>query len=153
MKNYKFTSVLHKTTRGGYGVEFPYDVKKEFGTGGMVKVKAKIGGVDYRGSLTPMGGQNHMLIVLKEIREKLGLTNGDKINIELSQDTEPRVVIIPDDLKRLFQKNKTAKDIFDGMSYTHRKEYVNWINDAKKDETRQRRLLKTLEMLLEKKHL
>ncbi|KUG26173.1 hypothetical protein ASZ90_004006 [hydrocarbon metagenome] len=132
MKNYKFTSVLHKTTRGGYGVEFPYDVKKEFGTGGMVKVKAKIGGVDYRGSLTPMGGQNHMLIVLKEIREKLGLTNCDKINIELSQDTEPRVVIIPDDLKRLFQKNKTAKDIFDGMSYTHHKDMLIGLTMQKK---------------------
>jgi len=39
------------------------------------------------------------------------------------------------------------------MSYTHRKEYVNWINEAKKEETRQRRLIKAIEMLLEKKHL
>lgn len=153
MKTYKFTAKLIKTNRGGYGVEFPYDVRAEFGTGGMVKVKTKIGGIAYRGSLTPMGGSNHMLIVLKDIRAKLGIKENDEINIEIKQDTEERVVTIPEDLMNLFKKNKKAKEVFDGMSYTHRKEYANWINEAKKPETRERRLSKTIEMLLEKKHL
>lgn len=153
MKTYRFNAKLIKTNRGGYGVEFPYDVRAEFGTGGMVKVKAKIGGIDYRGSLTPMGGSNHMLIVLKDIRAKLGIKENDEINIEIKQDTEERVVIIPEDLMNLFKKNKKAKEIFDGMSYTHRKEYANWINEAKKPETRERRLIKTIDMLLENKHL
>lgn len=153
MKKFKFTSVLRITGRGGYGVDVPIDVREEFGTGGMVKVKAKIGDINYRGSLTPMGGKNHMLIVLKKIREELGVKEGDKLKIELIEDKEPRTVKVPDDLKRLFVKNNKAGEIFNGMSYTHRKEYVNWINEAKKEETRERRLKKTIEMLLEKKHL
>jgi len=56
-------------------------------------------------------------------------------------------------LKNLFTKNKKAKEIFDELSYTHRKEYVRWINEAKRDETRERRLKKTIQMLIEKKHL
>jgi uncharacterized protein YdeI (YjbR/CyaY-like superfamily) len=119
----------------------------------MVKVKTKISGIDYRGSLTPMGGGNHMLIVVKKIREELGVKEGDKLKIELAEDKAPRLVEVPVDLKKLFTKNKKAKEIFDEMSYTHRKEYVNWINEAKKEETRQRRLIKAIEMLLEKKHL
>lgn len=153
MKTYKFTAGLKKTLRGGYGVDVPLDVKKEFGTKGMVKVKTKISGIDYRGSLTPMGGGNHILIVVKKIREELGVKEGDKLKIELAEDKAPRLVEVPADLKKLFTKNKKAKEIFDGMSYTHRKEYVNWINEAKKEETRQRRLIKAIEMLLEKKHL
>ncbi|MCZ7603477.1 MAG: YdeI/OmpD-associated family protein [Melioribacteraceae bacterium] len=153
MKTYKFTAKLIKTKRGGYGVEFPYDARTEFGTGGMVKAKAKIGGINYRGSLTPMGGSNHMLIVLKDIRAKLGLKENDEIKIEIKQDTEERVVIIPNDLQEILKENKKAKEVFDRMSYTHRKEYSNWINEAKKPETREKRLIKTLEMLLANKHL
>lgn len=153
MKTYKFTSELRITERGGYGVDVPLDIRKEFGTGGMVKVKAKIGGIDYRGSLTPMGGSNHMLLVLKKIREELGVKEGDKLKIEFVEDKEPRVVKVPANLNKLFEKNKKAKEIFEGMSYTHRKEYVRWIEEAKRDETRERRLNKTIEMLLEKKHL
>ena len=153
MKTYKFTSELKITERGGYGVDVPIDVKNEFGIRRMVKVKAKIGGINYRGSLTPMRGKNHMPIVLKKIREELGIVEGDNLKIEIVEDVEPRVVSLPDNLNKLFTKNKKAKEIYEGMSYTHRKEYVRWINEAKKEETRERRLQKTIEMLLEEKHL
>lgn len=153
MKKYKFDAELVITERGGYGVHIPFNVKKEFGFGGMLKVKAKIGGIDYRGSLTPVGNGRHMLIVLKKIREELGAELGDNLHIEFVEDKSPRVIKIPEDLQKLFNKNKSAKKIFEDLSYTHKKEYVEWINEAKREGTRQRRLHKTIEMLKENKHL
>jgi uncharacterized protein YdeI (YjbR/CyaY-like superfamily) len=62
-------------------------------------------------------------------------------------DAEERVITVPEELKRLFKSEKDAKANFEKLSYTHQREYVNWINEAKKDETRQNRIAKTIEML------
>jgi len=64
-------------------------------------------------------------------------------------DTEERVIEIPKDLLKEFRKDKEAKAFFDKLSFTHRREYVNWINEAKKEETRQKRIVKTIEMVNE----
>ena len=71
----------------------------------------------------------------------------DEVTISVEPDTEPRLIEIPPDLARELKKDKEAKAFFDKLSYTHQKEYVTWINEAKKQETRQNRILKTLEML------
>jgi uncharacterized protein YdeI (YjbR/CyaY-like superfamily) len=91
-----------------------------------------------------------LLGVTKKVRTEAGIGFNDMIRVELVEDTDVREVIIPDDLARLFTSNLTAKQIFDALSYTHRKEYVNWINEAKKPETRSRRLEKCIEMLMMK---
>jgi uncharacterized protein YdeI (YjbR/CyaY-like superfamily) len=106
-----------------------------------------IEGVPYRGILTRMGTEFHMLIILKGIREQIGKTFGDEIQVSVESDTEERVIEIPKDLMKEFKKDKNAKSFFDKLSYTHRREYVMWINEAKKEETRQRRIAKTIEML------
>ncbi len=62
-------------------------------------------------------------------------------------DGDPRIIEIPTDLSKEFKKDKQAKAIFDKLSYTHRREYVKWIEEAKRAETRQTRILKTIEML------
>jgi len=67
----------------------------------------------------------------------------------IEQDTEPRVVTVPKDLQKLLDENLRGKAFFEKLSYTHRKEYVTWIESAKKEEKRQRRLERSLEMLQE----
>jgi hypothetical protein len=62
-------------------------------------------------------------------------------------DRAKRVVTPPKDLQKLLAKNAKARATFDGLAFTHRKEYVVWILDAKKPETREARLSKTVEML------
>jgi uncharacterized protein YdeI (YjbR/CyaY-like superfamily) len=62
-------------------------------------------------------------------------------------DLEERVIEIPKDLMKELKKDKEAKAFFDKLSYTHRKEYVTWVTEAKKEETRQNRIAKTIEML------
>jgi hypothetical protein len=144
-KKHTFTAVIHNAGGGGAFVEVPFDVEKAFGSK-KPKVKALIEGVPYRGLLTRMGGPNHMLIVLKGIREQIGKTFGDEIKVSVELDTEERVLEIPKDLMRELKKDKNAKALFDKLSFTHRKEYVTWINEAKKEETRQNRIVNTIEM-------
>lgn len=127
-------------------VIFPYDVKENFGTA-RVKVNVKFDGVLYRGSLMPMGMiEGHPLLVRKDIREKINKKAGDFVNVELEQDLEERIVVVPDDFKKALKKIKLDK-VFEKMSFTHRKEYVNSILDAKKPETRLRRIEKALDMI------
>ena len=127
-------------------MEIPFDVEKAFGSK-KPKVKAMIEGVPYRGTLVRMGSECHMLIILKGIREQIGKTFGDKIKVTVEADTEPRIIEVPKDLMKELKKDKDAKAFFDKLAYTHQKEYVKWIEEAKKDETRQARIVKTIEML------
>ena len=127
-------------------MEVPFDVEEAFGSK-RPKIKALIERVSYRGILTRMGTDCHILGVRKEIREQVGKTFGDEIKVTVEVDTEERVIIVPAELKRAFKSEKEAKAVFDKLSYTHQREYVNWINEAKKEETRQNRIVKTIEML------
>ncbi len=145
-QKHTFTATIQNAGGGGAFVEVPFDVEKAFGSK-RPKVKAMIEGVPYRGLLTRMGGPNHNLIILKRIREQIGKTFGDQVKVTVEADTEPRTLEIPNDLMRELKKDKEAKAFFDKLSYTHRREYVTWINEAKRDETRQRRIEKTIEML------
>jgi hypothetical protein len=145
-KKQTFTAVIQNAGGGGAFVEVPFDVEEAFGSK-RPKVKAAIEGVPYRGILTRMGGDHHLLIILKGIREQIGKTFGDEVEITVEPDTEPRVIEIPKDLMKELKKDKEAKAFFDKLSYTHQREYVTWINEAKREETRQNRVVKTIEML------
>ena len=141
-----FTGRIQNAGGGGGFVEIPFDVEKTFGSK-RPKIKALIEGVAYRGTLVRMGGEHHMLIVLKGIREQIGRTFGDEVKIVLEADTEPRVVAVPPDLLKELKKHKDVKALFDKLSYTHQKEYVRWIEEAKREETCANRVVKTIEML------
>ena len=141
-----FTATIQNAGGGGAFVEVPFDVEEKLGSK-RPKIKALIEGVPYRGLLVRMGGPNHVLIILKGIREQIGKTFGDEVTITVEPDTEPRLIEIPKDLMKELKKDKEAKAFFDKLSYTHQKEYVRWVEEAKKEETRQNRIVKTVEML------
>ena len=143
---HSFTAPIQNAGGGGAFVDVPFDVEKSFGSK-KPKVKAMIEGVPYRGTLVRMGSECHMLVVLKGIREQIGKTFGDEIKVTVEADTEARVIEIPKDLLKVFKKEKDARDFFDKLAFTHQKEYVKWIEEAKRDETRQARVVKTIEML------
>ncbi|WP_304344274.1 YdeI/OmpD-associated family protein [Chryseobacterium koreense] len=130
-------------------VEFPFSVQKLFGKNGQVRIMAIFDGkVEYRGSLAKMNSDCHILGLTQEIRKKLGKSFGDTVSVKLCEDKEERIVEIPEDVKTVFNENLKAKEMFDAMSYTHRKEYIRWIVDAKKPETRENRKEKMIEMIL-----
>jgi len=130
-------------------VEFPFSTEELFGKKGQVKIKAIFDDhVEYRVSLAKMKSDCHLLGLTQEVRNKLGKFFGDEISVKLWEDKEERIVEIPDDVKIVFNENLQAKELFDKMSYTHRKEYIRWIVEAKKPETRENRKVKMIEMIL-----
>jgi hypothetical protein len=138
---------------GGAGLIVPFDVHKVFGSKARVAVRGTINGYPYRGSVFPMGGGKHIMVVNKELRKGAGVEAGDKVSVVMEIDDEPRVVTAPADFKKALAKNKEAKSNFEKSSYTHQKEFVTWIEGAKKEETRARRIEKAVVMLGEGRHL
>lgn len=133
-------------------VEFPFSTEELFNKKGQVKIKATFDNkVEYRGSLTKMKSECHILGLTQEIRKQLGKTFGDEVSVSLIEDNEERIVEIADDINLIFNENQEAKTLFDKMSYTHRKEYIRWIEEAKKPETRENRKVKMIRMILDGK--
>ncbi|MFF0344892.1 YdeI/OmpD-associated family protein [Kribbella sp. NPDC004875] len=130
---------------GGAWVEVPAEVATALGGGGRIPVRATFDGVAYRGSIASMGGCL-ALGVLKSIRTELGKGAGDAVTVTVERDTAERIVEIPDDLAAALTA-AGAREAFDALSFSHRREHVNAINEAKKPETRTRRITKTINML------
>lgn len=145
-KTYKFKARIESADRGGACVLFPYDVELEFGTRGRVPVHASFDGVPYAGSLIKYGRPEHVLPILKGIREQIGKGPGDEVEVTLERDTAARSVDVPPELSAVLKKAKLLA-IFEQLSYTHQKEYCRWIREAKREETRQNRLVKAVQML------
>jgi hypothetical protein len=146
MKQYKFNATIESAGSGGAYVLFPYDVGQEFGTRGQVPVKAEFDRVPYTGTMVKYGHPRHMLPILKDIREKIGKGPGDTVNVVLERDNSVRTVEVPAKFAKLLKKEKLLP-AFEKLSYTHRKEYCRWITEAKKEETRQARIAKSVAML------
>lgn len=141
-----FTAVIQAGRGGGAYAEVPFDVVKVFGSN-KPQVKATVEGEEFVTSLMKMGQPCHIIGIPKALRVKSGKDVGATIKIMVAPDATPREVIVPADLEKAFKGDKSAKAIFEKLSFTHRKEYVRWIEEAKKEETRTRRLEKTLAML------
>lgn len=149
-QKHTFTGKIENPGGGGAFVRVPFDVEQAFGKK-RVPVQATIDGEPYRGTLVRMGYPCHILIVLKEIRQKIGKDFGDEVEVTLEEDTAPRVVEVPEDFQQALDGNPAAKAAFEKMSYTHQKEHVNAILEAKREETRRSRIEKAIEMLKSKK--
>ena len=118
----------------------PKQVATRMGLKGMPKVQAVIAGHPYRGSLMPMGDGTYCLGVLKSIQEAAGVQQGDTVTVQLELDTTPRVIEMPSDLAKVIRRDKKAQAAWDRLSFTNKKEMARSLEEAKKPETRERRL-------------
>lgn len=133
---------------GGTWVDVPVDLKQTFGKGNLVPINAMFNGrVPYQGILAMMGGPQPMLLVRSDVREALGAQVGDRLQVRIELDTAPRVVNLPDDAAALVEANPDAAATWEKMSPGHRRDYARWIEDAKRPETRQRRVEETVRKL------
>jgi hypothetical protein len=146
MKKYKFRAEIQPGSGGGAFVFFPCDTEKEFGTRGKVPVKATFDGVPYTGSLIKYGHPQHILGILKGIREQIGKGPGATLDVVVWRDETERTVDVPPEFQKLMEKRKLLP-VFEKLSYTHKKEYCRWITEAKREETRRQRLQKAIELL------
>jgi hypothetical protein len=145
----KFTGMLTPTPRGRGGtlVPVPRAVATKLGLRGMPKIRAVIDGQPYRGSLMPMGDGTWCLGVLKSIQEAAGVGSGDTVTVELEVDTAPRVVDPPPDLARALVKDMKLAAAWEKLSFTNKKEMALSLTEAKKPETRERRVAAALALL------
>lgn len=146
----KFRITLRKAeAMDAMGIEVPPAVVEGFGQGKRPKVTVTLKGYTYRSTVAVMGGK-FMLPLAKEHREKSGVRDGEKVEITLELDTAPREVEVPKDLAAALKK-AGVRATFDKLAFTHRKEHVRAIEEAKAPETRARRIEKAVAMVLAKK--
>ena len=111
-------------------------------------VVATVNGFSWRATVTRMGGE-FLLGFSRDVRVRAGVEAGDTVELELALDTAPREVEVPPALAEALRDDGAARRAFAGLSYTHRKEYARWIAEAKRDDTRVRRVAEALRMLRE----
>ena len=126
------------------GIIVPFDPKEVWGKT-RVPVKATVNGYEYRTTIAKMGGR-FLMPFAKEHRDAAGIGAGDAIEVTLVEDTAERTVDVPADLAKALG-HAGLRAAFDRLSYTHRKEHVRAIEEAKKPETRARRIEKCIEMV------
>jgi hypothetical protein len=144
----RFRVLLEKDERSeATGIAIPLDVEKVFGTRARVPVHGTINGFPFRSSIFPMGRGCHYMAVNKATREGAKAKAGDTVSVLMERDHEPRVITPPPDFARALKSNKEAKAAWEKLSYTHRKEHAKAIEEAKKPETRARRIEKAIAQL------
>ena len=146
----RFRALLEQSGKTATGVEVPSTVVDGLGAGKRPAVWVTINGHSYRSSISSMDGR-YMLGVSAENREKARVAGGDVIDVDVQLDTAPRTVDVPKDLAAALKKEPTAKATFDSLSYSNQNWHVSSIEGAKTEETRQRRIAKSVAALREGK--
>ena len=126
----------------------PDDIIAGLGAGKRPAVQITINGYSYRTTAMFMGGR-FLVPLAAEHRDGAGAPAGEEIDVEIELDTAVREVIVPPDLAAALAAHPSVQAFFDQLSFTHRKEWARWIEDAKKPETRQPRLTKAIDELRE----
>ena len=137
----RFESNVELGGKTATGIQVPDEVIAALGTSKRPPVTITVNGYTYRTTAVRMGGAFYVPLAA-ENREAAGVAAGDAITVEIENDTAPREVTLPDDLAAAMDDG--ARSAYDGLSYTHRKEWVRWVEEAKKPETRATRIEKTV---------
>jgi len=147
-----FKTELLKGDGDTTGFVIPDKVVEALGQGKKPKVTVTINGkFSYPNTVAVMGGQ-YMIGISKERRKLAGVTGGEMIEVTLELDTAPRVMEVPADLKKALDKDKAAKAYFAMLSYSNQRRHIDNINGAKTDETRTRRIEKSVALFHEGKN-
>ncbi len=142
----RFRAVLELHGKTATGVEVPPEVVESLGAGKRPPVTVTVNGHPWRSTVAPMGGR-FLLGVSAENREAAGVAAGDELDVEVELDTAPRVVEVPPDLAAALDADPAVRARFDKLSYSHQRQHVMAVEEAKAAETRARRIAKTVEAL------
>ena len=137
---------LQRDDRGAVSFVVPDEVVESFRSGKRPPVQTTINGYPYRTRLSVYGGISYVAL-RKDVLEVAGVAAGDSVNVTIDLDQAPREVEVPPELTRALNADRAAQAAFEKLSYTHRKEWANWIAEAKREETRKRRVRQAVEGL------
>ena len=142
----RFRATVELGGKTATGIRVPAEVVARLGPSKRPAVRVTINGYTYRSTVAPLGGA-HMLPVSAEIRERAGVAAGDEVEVDIELDTEPREVTVPPDFAAALDRDADARRSFDSLSYSNKRRHVLSIEEAKTDETRQRRIAKAIDTL------
>jgi len=145
-----FRATLQLNGKTATGIRVPDEVVAALGTQKRPAVHVTLAGYAYRSTVASMRGV-FMLPVSADVREQAGVAAGDELDVTLELDTQPREVSVPPDFADALDHDPQARRFFDGLSYSNRLRHVLSIEGAKTDETRQRRIAKSVAALREGK--
>jgi hypothetical protein len=134
-------------------LEIPFNVEKTFGSKARVPVAGTMNGFAFRNSLLPQGDGTHAMAVSKALQTGAKARAGDLVSVSIEVDRAERTVVVPSELKKRLASHPQARTVFDSLSYSHRKEFAEWVGSAKQPETRERRAEKSIALVLERKHV
>ena len=138
----RFTVELERVQKTATMFRFPSDLEA-FGRA-RPPVKVTIGSHTWRTTPGIYDGVGYV-VVNRAVKQATGVDAPDRVRVTMDLDTEPRTVRIPSDLRAALQEDGEAGAAFAQLSTTHRREYVDWIEEAKRPETRARRVAGTVE--------
>jgi hypothetical protein len=144
----RFRATVELFGRMATGLRVPAEVVAALGDAKRPKVLVTVGGHTYR-STVAVYGDEYFLPLNAGNRASAGVAAGDEVVVDMELDTAPREVAVPDDLAAAIEADADAARGFAGLSYSHRREYVDWVEEAKRPETRGRRIDKAIELLRE----
>jgi hypothetical protein len=142
----RFHTTVLREGKTATGLQVPDDVVTGLGAGKRPAVRITINGYSYRTTAMFMSGR-FLVPLAAEHRDRAGVSAGDEVDVDIELDTAAREVIVPPDLAAAMAAQPSVQAFFDQLSFTHRKEWVRWLEDAKKPETRQARLMKAIDEL------
>lgn len=142
----RFRTTIEQSGRTATGIPVPDEVVEALGAGKRPAVTVSLNGYTYRGSIAVMGGAP-MISLSAANRAAAGVAGGDEVDVDVELDTAPREVAVPADLAAALDAEPAARRTFDGLSYSNRSWHVLQIEGAKTEDTRRRRIAKSVEAL------
>ena len=137
-----FTVELQRVQKTGTMFRVPFDLEEAFGRA-RPPVKVTIRAHTWRTTPGVYDGIGYT-VVNRAAKAATRVDAPDRVRVRMELDAEPRKVAIPRDLEAALAADPVAKKTFASLSFTHRREYVEWVDDAKRPETRARRIATTL---------
>jgi Bacteriocin-protection, YdeI or OmpD-Associated/Domain of unknown function (DUF1905) len=142
----RFRTTIEQGDKTATGIRVPPEVVEALGAGKKPPVRVTLRGHTYRSTIATVSGA-FMVGVSAENRAAAGVAGGDEVDVDLELDTQPREVTVPPELAAALDREPEARRFFDGLSYSNRQWHALQVSGAKTDETRERRLTKSIEML------
>ena len=142
----RFRTTIVQSGKNTTGIQVPGEVMEALGAGKRPAVTVTVNGYRYRSTVASMGGVA-MVSLSAEHRAGAGVAGGDEVEVDLELDSAPREVEVPADLAAALDAEPGARSTFDGLSYSNRSWHVLQVTGAKTDETRRRRIARSVDLL------
>ena len=142
----RFRTIIVQSGKNTTGIQVPDEVVEALGSGKRPAVKVTVNGYSYRSTVASMSGV-FMVSLSAEHRAGAGVGGGDEVEVDLELDSAPREVTVPPELVAALDAEPAARATFDGLSYSNKSWHVLQVTGAKTEETRQRRIARSVDAL------